>query len=299
MVLWHYVAFSSDSHGFCFSADRNTFEHPRRVFDSYSEQEIPTNSSLKVIFVLGEPIAMELSLYNMKKKLFLESNSAQNWYSDVVYSNGTIMPFDDYAVKVMKPRLENKSWKSPFKYADHLKWWFKLFDRSQLLILHYDEIKYDPPKAQWRIETFLSTSFSEDLHASATRVRKVPRSAGQLVGPLYEEKNLELYELLESYPGLWMEQNPFPHFNISLEKEAQSNKLIIPNVLLIGAQKAGTSSVSLKLHSATRVVPTFAFTLEITLTRERCFSIALRSLTGFFQMAYADQISLKMVYSPT
>ncbi len=39
-----------------------------------------------------------------------------------------------------------------------------------------------------------------------------------------------------------MEQRPFTHFGISIESKDNMNRMILPNVLLIGMQKASTTS---------------------------------------------------------
>jgi hypothetical protein len=112
----------------------------------------------------------------------------------------------------------------------------------------------------------------------------------QVLGPLFEVKNQELYQFLSDKPGPWMEQHPFPQFQYSRRRRLWSPKLIadpktveqadrethyenesirnwisqiqfnggtevneqhltvdipgLPNLLLLGAQKSGSTSVS-------------------------------------------------------
>ena len=85
-------------------------------------------------------------------------------------------------------------------------------------MLSYDEMKTDPEKMQWRIQHFLGREFPGQLgvlntHESPDKVREIPPSAQEMLEPYYRDKNVELYEFLDSNPGPWMEQHPFLRFN--------------------------------------------------------------------------------------
>ena len=93
-------------------------------------------------------------------------------------------------------------------------------------------------------------------------IGEVPPMARKVLDPFFEEKNLELYRFLDKYPGPPMEQRPFPHFAIepdftqikqpgrtgTMESKQEVLKVrtqtLLPNILLIGAQLAGTERVS-------------------------------------------------------
>ena len=220
-------------------ATPNNLLHADRVHEFYSRVRPNLMSKLKLIVVLREPIEREMSWFNHEKKIVeTEGENTPEWVlTDVTFSNGTIKSFDQYAVE-----FESKG-TSMIGYVDHLRKWLLFFDREQLLVLGYDELKMNPDRAQWRVRTFLGEALpggltSENSKSSSSKVKTVPKSARQKLEPLFEQKNRELYDFLDSVPGRpLMEQHPFPQFD---SKEG----LKLPNVLLIGAQKAGTTSVS-------------------------------------------------------
>jgi hypothetical protein len=134
-------------------------------------------------------------------------------------------------------------------YAHYLRKWFHLFDRSnQILVLSFDELRDDPISYLKRIHRFLDIPIpsNETLltvpHSNSspqiqkekgqqqsqtptsvntfTTVRTVtiPSSSitdstdstqHELASKVYNERNEELYKLLEQYPGPSMEQRPF------------------------------------------------------------------------------------------
>jgi hypothetical protein len=106
------------------------------------------------------------------------------------------------------------------KYVRKLREWIRLFDRSQLLILSYNELRSDPSKLQWRIEQFLGTKFRGTLATAndsggASKLKKdqVPQGAIDILSPLFHDANEELYDFLDQVPGPPMEQRPFLRFD--------------------------------------------------------------------------------------
>ena len=102
---------------------------------------------------------------------------------------------------------------------DHLKKLSSFISRDRILVLSYDEVKTDPEKVQWRIEQFIGREIPGEIrklnaHDSAKKQTGVSEHAMQVLGPLFEVKNLELYQFLNDKPGPWMEQHPFPQFQI-------------------------------------------------------------------------------------
>ena len=171
-----------------------------------------------MIVILREPVSREMSLYNHKTVEFLKTQKENDWYSDVAFANnGTIMSFDQYSTSVLKDQLSNLHWKSTGKYVDYLKLWASYFDRDQLLVLSYNELKQDPDKVQWRVQLFLGGTFRGELphdndNPNKNKDKLVQELASQVLKPLFSKKNQELYQFLNENPGPWMEQYPFPHF---------------------------------------------------------------------------------------
>lgn len=201
-------------------------------------------ASLKLMVVLREPVSREFSLYNHKKRevrkitqfscvgapslinntnrfrfalnisKFLETHDEHSWFSDVAV-NGTVMSFESFASTVLKRRISTK-WRIVSKYVDFLKRWVELFGRQQLLVLSYDELQDNPNATQKRIESFLGKELPGKLPRLNTKTGNGGsaslRNANQILGPIFDKKNQELYDLLEKYPGPSMEQRPFPRF---------------------------------------------------------------------------------------
>jgi hypothetical protein len=139
------------------------------------------------------------------------------------------MDHDEYIQQLIHGRLRKKLRPDSF-YARHLTTWFDLFDRQQILILSYDEVKAEPQKVQWRIKQFLglkngnSRSSSTDNGTSTLQKKNqrnsslkqsVPSCQAQsTLDDLFEPENEKLYLLLEANPGPPMEQHPFPKFRL-------------------------------------------------------------------------------------
>ena len=96
-----------------------------------------------------------------------------------------------------------------------------MFKRDQILILSYDELQENPEIFQWRIQKFLGAEFPGALLRSNTSNTKgkpkkseAPHVARKIIEAFFRKKNEELYRLLNSNPGSWMEQHPFSHFEL-------------------------------------------------------------------------------------
>lgn len=242
---------ASDAADIMLDATPDTLVFPQRVFDMYSQDSAGgALMSLKLIFVLREPIEREFARYKVKAADYQRATDKRNgWFSDVIDVDGSLMTFDQYTLEVLRVNIKEKlGFYTSGLYATHLKAWARLFDRnSQLLVLNYDEIRKDPSKMQWRIETFLGKKFvGGELSASDT-LEIIPQRAIRILEPLFRKPNEELYNFLRDVQGPSMEQRPFPRFQ---QRSTRSNTtgLVLPNVLLIGAQKAGTTAVSRFTH---------------------------------------------------
>ena len=255
---------------------------PDRIIEGYTKAN--ALDTLKVMFIVREPVSRELSLYNHAH-----------------YYNKDLPPtFEEYAEVTLKERISNpkKVEHHHGKYIDHLKKLASAISRDRILVLSYDEVKADPEKVQWRIEQFIGREVPGGLqtlnsHSSVKKQTGVSEHAMQVLQPLFEAKNQELYQFLNDNPGPWMEQHPFPPFQYSRRRRLWSPKLIadpktveqadrethyddnesirnrisfnggtinlrhevneqhptvdipgLPNLLLLGAQKSGSTSVS-------------------------------------------------------
>eukprot|EP00804_Cyclotella_cryptica_P002094 CCRYP_006514-RA/>CCRYP_006514-RA protein AED:0.02 eAED:0.02 QI:275/1/1/1/1/1/3/82/699 len=233
-------------------ATPNTLEFPQRVHDIYSQDAAGSAmATLKLIFVLREPVERELAAYKLKANDYKQSTDKKNgWFSDAVHEDGTLMTFEQYSLKVLRMYIKEKlDYYRSGLYGMHLIEWAKLFNRNQLLVLNYDEIRDDPSKAQWRIEQFLGKNLGGSLSAyDVIQTEDIPKRAIKLLEPLFRKSNEVLYDFLRDNPGPSVEQSPFSRFKQRISPKEHTG-LVLPNVLLIGAQKAGTSAVAEWLFS--------------------------------------------------
>jgi len=215
--------------GLSMDATPNTLIFPEKVHKTYTEvynaSSTPSHEQLqqlKIIVILREPISRQLSRYNHMKLLYIKG-SDKDWVKEVAYNGKKssnhnltreVMPFDTYVEKIISDHNNNvRSSKSkypkefkPSIYVDHLKKWSKLFGRDKILILSYDELKDDPSTVQQQIETFLNIKLKGQLERKNQKITKhkvdvISDKALQLLIPLFQPKNEELYQFLHDNPG--------------------------------------------------------------------------------------------------
>mmetsp|Transcript_29440 Transcript_29440/g.62502 ORF Transcript_29440/g.62502 Transcript_29440/m.62502 type:complete len:357 (-) Transcript_29440:77-1147(-) len=201
-------------HDFIMDATPKTMLFPDRVHSFYKNIGYDL-SRLKLIVILREPISRELSLYNYKRALY-SGGVRKPWIMDIFTDDGTFIPFDDYAMTILKGELTKHPEMARGFYVDHLKKWISFFKRDQLLVLSFDELKNDPTSTLWRIQKFLGTKFPDmtmphtNNHPHSTV--EVSQRANQALEQIFQTKNEQLYQFLDKHPGPSMEQRPFPRF---------------------------------------------------------------------------------------
>ena len=123
-------------------------------------------------------------------------------------------------------------------YSYHLQKWFQLFNRSQILVLNYDELKNNSPMALHRVHDFIGfeDKYDDDHHRNGkgnnkqanepklkqantanlnNKVSLPSCDIQKYLMKIFDSPNDELYSLLEKHPGPSMEQRPFPKFVMS------------------------------------------------------------------------------------
>jgi hypothetical protein len=210
----------------------------RSFYDRHDNTTTTTNGGhhgLKILISLREPVSRELSSYNHKAKVYVDSFCSSTWCTSIARMDGSVMSFDKYTDLYLIPCLEKGRSLTGREcdtntvdlsfYSKHLKKWLELFDREQILILSYDEFFTDPEATLSRINSFLLG----DDHADAMNSSLLKQSNTQS-GPdkvrlpscpsqhklhgLFAPWNDQLYELLELYPRQSIEQRPFPRFQL-------------------------------------------------------------------------------------
>lgn len=203
-------------------ATPDTLPFAKRIWSTY--KAAGQVNTVKIMLILREPVSRELSLYNHLAHdcRRLDDASERNaWQRQVTKEDGSIMSFDEFVRTVSIPAFTRET--GPGRstrhgmYATHLREWFRLFDRSQILVLSYDELQCDPEKLQERIQSFLGLNIPGQLRRlnsndSECKVRLPTCEAKQALLSILAPLNEELYQLLESNPGPPMELRPFPRF---------------------------------------------------------------------------------------
>lgn len=208
-------------------ATPDTFAFAQRVRDIYETAGGNQVNTVKMILILRDPVARELSLYN--HLAFdcrnLEFSQLNGWHKQVTRPDGSIMSFDEFVSDVSMPALVRDESEDgglgrssrQGLYANHLQKWFNLFSRNQILVLSYAELCTNPEKLQDRIQNFLGRAIPGKLrwansNISQHKVQMPTNEARRHLAPFMKPHNERLYQLLEAHPGPPMEQRPFPRF---------------------------------------------------------------------------------------
>lgn len=144
-----------DVQKFIIDGTPDTVMFPERVYSTYKTKAPELLTDLKIIVTLREPTPRELSWYNHMVDMASEykkngTTKIPNWIRTVLgveKESTPIMNVDEYTHHLAHGKLHEKIRQDSF-YAKHLTKWFELFDRHQILILSYDELKADPYKVQ-------------------------------------------------------------------------------------------------------------------------------------------------------
>mmetsp|Transcript_824 Transcript_824/g.1253 ORF Transcript_824/g.1253 Transcript_824/m.1253 type:complete len:287 (-) Transcript_824:57-917(-) len=210
-------------------ATPDTLAFAQRVRDTYERAGDNQVHKLKIIVILRDPVSRELSLYNHLAYACrkLDQSELTDWHKQVARSDGTIMTFNEFVRDVTMPALATNEVQDLGKgrssryglYANHLKEWFRLFNRNQILVLSYDELCTAPERVQDRIQRFIGRTISGSLQEkinsndSEEKFFKPSAEVKQCIETFMKAHNERLYQLLEENPGTVVEQRPFPRFH--------------------------------------------------------------------------------------
>jgi hypothetical protein len=227
--LGYYASRFRDDEQPALDATPDTLAFAQRVRDTYELAGDDQVNKLKIIVILRDPVFRELSLYNHMAYACrnLDQSELSDWHKQVARSDGTIMTFNEFVREVTMPALATNEVQDLGKgrssrhglYANHLKEWFRLFNRNQILVLSYDELCKAPETVQDRIQRFLERTISGNLQEkinsndSQDKVLAPSTEARQCIESIMKPHNELLYQLLEENPGSSMEQRPFPRFH--------------------------------------------------------------------------------------
>lgn len=204
-------------------ATPDTLQFAERVHSCYTAAGGNQCRLVKIIAILREPIQRELSLYNHLAYdcRYLPELERTSWQDQVLRIDGAIMTFDEFVDKVSIPGRVSKSDAGRSSrhglYATYLEKWFELFDRSQILVLSYQELERNPRLLQERIQRLLQRTIPGELSRANSndndhKVRLPSKKAVESLEKVFTTVNEKLYSLLDTNPGPPMEQRPFPRF---------------------------------------------------------------------------------------
>ena len=198
----------------------NYLTYHDRVHNIYQYGTSETLTKLKIVMVLTEPLYREKRVYQFKRYSYNQAaDKKSSWFQDILDKEGGVLSFEQYAETVLVAHLNrtNMGYASEGKYVNHLRKWFQYFPRHQFLLVHHDELENNPKSVQWRVEKFLGAELTGSLGKAHDDTSVTPR-VQRALGPLFDVKNQELYDFLKSNRGPFMEQNPFPHFEVNVKE---------------------------------------------------------------------------------
>ena len=206
-------------------ATPDTLPFAQRVRSTYDAAGGDQTKKAKIIVILREPISRELSLYNhLAHDCRLLSPADRNeWQMQAIRDDGSVMSFDEFVFERSIPALGREAGLGRSTrhgmYAVHMKKWFELFDRQQILVLSYHELRYHPGRLQERIQSFLGHRVigggglqRSNCNESKFKVQHPSARAQDALNEVFAPLNADLYKLLESNRGPEMEETPFPRF---------------------------------------------------------------------------------------
>ena len=200
-----------------------TMLYADRVRKTYEEWEGGVLADeVKIIAVLREPSARELSWYNHVTHK-CRTDRTYN-HSDCYNEDGSVRSFAEYVRDVTLPHVDVGSTRRGQlcrgHYAHFLREWFAAFRRSQILVLSYDEMVSDGGRMMQRVQSFLdldpraNPGHMEEMNTknNELKVRSVRCDVQEKMDKVFDPLNDELHQLLGENPGPEAEQRPFPAF---------------------------------------------------------------------------------------
>lgn len=200
-------------------ATPNYMLYPERVRQIYEKHG--TADTVKIMFTLREPVRREISWYDHLVRS-IKKGEIYNYVQVVLKSNGSVMSFEEHMEANILPSIHAENPTNLGLYEHMLARWFTLFDRNQIFIASYDDLKADPEDFLERLHEFLDLPFTAGAlkapHANSKHVKTkpIPCSVQKLLADVYQEYNEDLYTLLHGNPGLGIEK-PFAGFHFHCE----------------------------------------------------------------------------------
>jgi len=209
---------NNNTHPLVMEATPANLAYADRIYELY--KHYGNVQKLKIVISLREPVSREISNYaHMVRDLTLGRPNFPNWIRVVKWRlrnpDNTTKSFAEWSQFIWR---EVKFGVSLSLYATHLKRWFELFDRQQILLIWYDDFKENNARELARIHEFLGVPLPPTQRgAPHVNDRKVPMDVisctdqGKLHN-LFHKHDEELFALIASNPGPPMEHKRVPGY---------------------------------------------------------------------------------------
>ena len=215
----------------------DNFLLPREIRETYDFAGKEALEKLKIVITVREPVARDLSRYNHRvNKCMVEKACSKILVEqDEMGMMKLSTPFSEYADNIVNSRDWERRTHHGL-YGDIFEQWFKYFDRKQILVLHYDEMKQDEPSFLQRVLSFLELEVNSTLIERGTKQRNTKSgpfklqfptcSAQEQLSNAYSQSNEKFFKMIDRGDGPPMEQRPFPRFELSncTSEEQDSNR---------------------------------------------------------------------------
>jgi hypothetical protein len=202
-------------------ATPETMLFPERVRLTYEEHG--TADKVKILFSLREPVSREISWYNHRVRDAALPDPPQ-YSKNLFREDGQISKFKGAVKREIIPSLITGR-VNRHSYGMYVKWlerWIQVFDRKQILVLSYDELKQNSTRYLERIHEFLGIPVNKSLeiekaNTGGSKSEQPGCAVQKRLAALFEPYNEQLYDLLERHPGPPQEQRPFPKFHFECQ----------------------------------------------------------------------------------
>ena len=257
-------------------ATPNNFRWPRRIRKTYDSVSPDQVEQLKVVVVVRDPVARELSWYNHIAAECTENPDRCN--EKVIHrknKNGTsplLLSFPEYAEKIFGGFMENSNApisRSASFYGHYLQEWYHYFDPKQILVLSYSELVSKESTFLRRIVSFLdlevdlsmmkSGTARKNTHNTPSKVVAAPCDTQVRLSNAFKESNKQFFNLLDQVEGPPMQQAPFPQFELqgcfeATQEEPRVNQEIFPQTQPFLRGKKDLSQEAISLPSDGKLV---------------------------------------------
>lgn len=213
-----------------------------RVHEIYQQAGTQDHGQLKVILTVRNPVHREISIYNhMMGDILTHPEGPPRWAKATLTNrtDGRLLTFAQHARLV----TENpQRYGSQNLYARWLREWTRFFDRSQILVLSFDELQRDRPSFLRRLHAFLQLPPHDDgkpariphinaknahwrgdkTDKSAPMDQSVPCVLQDSLAARLTPHNDAFYQWMQQHPGPVSEQRPFPRFETTCDERLRA-----------------------------------------------------------------------------